>query len=144
MKRKKRGRKGKIIILCIAVVVLIAAGIFFFVFKGRRTNAMAMASVQAISTTAETGNISTTVVGTGTLQSDTAEDIEIPEGIKIKEVLVESGDKVKQGDTVVFGFRAQAFVTRAYVVPVSGISTGNLVVEGIFDSDGKIVGWPDC
>lgn len=100
MKRKKRGRKGKIIILCIAVVVLIAAGIFFFVFKGRRTNAMAMASVQAISTTAETGNISTTVVGTGTLQSDTAEDIEIPEGIKIKEVLVESGDKVKQGDVL--------------------------------------------
>ncbi len=59
-----------------------------------------MAPAQAVSTAAETGNISTTVVGTGTLQSDTAEDIEIPEGIKIKEVLVESGDKVKQGDVL--------------------------------------------
>ena len=100
MKRKKRGKRGKIIILGIAVVVLLAAGIFFFVFRGRRAKAMAMAPAQAVSTAAETGNISTTVVGTGTLQSDTAEDIEIPEGIKIKEVLVESGDKVKQGDVL--------------------------------------------
>ena len=49
-----------------------------------------------------------------------------------------------KGDTVVFGFRAQAFVTRAFVVPVSGISKGKPKVEGIFDSDGKVMGWPNC
>lgn len=58
--------------------------------------------------------------------------------------IFEPGAKMKAGDTVVFGFRAQAFVTRAFVVPVSGISTGNPKVEGIFDTDGKVMGWPNC
>lgn len=55
----------------------------------------------------------------------------------------EPEQKVNVGDTVVFGFRAQIFVTRAYVVPVSGISLGQPVVEGIFTSDGREVRWPE-
>lgn len=51
--------------------------------------------------------------------------------------------QVQINDTVVFGFRAQAFVTRAFVVPVSGISQGLPVIEGIYDSDGKRMGWPN-
>lgn len=51
--------------------------------------------------------------------------------------------QIQINDTVVFGFRAQAFVTRAFVVPVSGISKGLPVVEGIYDSDGKRMGWPN-
>ncbi len=39
-----------------------------------------------------------------------------PESIDYYGIL-ESGAAVSQGDTVVFGFRAQAFVTRAFVVP---------------------------
>ena len=31
----------------------------------------------------------------------------------------------RAGDTVVFGFRGQAFVTRAYAVGIAGVSTGN-------------------
>lgn len=58
--------------------------------------------------------------------------------------IFEPNDRIKQGDTAVFSYRIQAFVTRAYVVPVSGISTGNLKIEGIYDSDGKITGWPHC
>ncbi len=57
--------------------------------------------------------------------------------------IFEAGAKVKQGDTVIFGFRAQAFVTRAFVVPVVGISSGNPKVAGVFDSDGKVMGWPN-
>ena len=49
---------------------------------------------------------------------------------------------IKCRDTVVFGYRIQAFVTRAFVVPVSGIRSGKPVVEGIFDSDGKEMRWP--
>jgi len=48
----------------------------------------------------------------------------------------------KPGDTAVFGFRGQAFVTRAYVVGVSGISTGNPVVETIENSFGETAAWP--
>lgn len=51
--------------------------------------------------------------------------------------------KINVGDTVVFGFRAQMFVTRAYVVPVSGISKNEPKVEGIYFTDGRRVGWPE-
>ncbi|AVF04427.1 MULTISPECIES: alanine racemase [Devosia] len=48
----------------------------------------------------------------------------------------------RPGDTAVFGFRGQAFVTRAYVVGVSGISTGTPKVETIEDSFGRTAAWP--
>lgn len=48
----------------------------------------------------------------------------------------------RPGDTAVFGFRGQAFVTRAYVVGVSGISTGDPKVETIENSFGQPEAWP--
>ncbi|WP_296747111.1 alanine racemase [Mesorhizobium sp.] len=48
----------------------------------------------------------------------------------------------KPGDSAVFGFRGQAFVTRAYVVGVSGISTGNPKVETIENGFGEPYAWP--
>lgn len=47
-----------------------------------------------------------------------------------------SGQKVSEGDTVVMGFRAQAFVTRAFVTAVSGVSSGAPEVEGVYDGFG--------
>ena len=41
------------------------------------------------------------------------------------------------GDTAVFGFRGQAFVTRAFVVGVSGIAAGKPEVEGIENGFGE-------
>lgn len=47
------------------------------------------------------------------------------------------------GDSVVFGFRAQAFVTRAYVVGVAGIQRGERpVVETIENGFGRPEPWP--
>lgn len=40
------------------------------------------------------------------------------------------------GATVLFGFRAQAFVTRAFVAPVSGIQTGQPEVQGLWTAGG--------
>lgn len=48
----------------------------------------------------------------------------------------------KPGDTAVFGFRGQAFVTRAYVVGVSGISKGAPQVETIENGFGETASWP--
>jgi predicted amino acid racemase len=48
----------------------------------------------------------------------------------------------KPGDTAVFGFRGQAFVTRAYVVGVSGINVGATVVETIEYTNGDSAAWP--
>ncbi|MET0704052.1 MAG: alanine racemase [Mycobacterium sp.] len=42
----------------------------------------------------------------------------------------------RTGDSVVFGFRIQAFVTRGYTAGVAGISTGNPTVAGIWSGDG--------
>ena len=46
------------------------------------------------------------------------------------------------GDSVVFGFRPQAFVTRAYVAGIAGLSTGNPIVETIYDAFGRAANWP--
>jgi len=51
--------------------------------------------------------------------------------------------KAKTGDSVVFGFRGQAFVTRAYTVGVSGISTGEAKVETIENCFGQPESWPE-
>lgn len=48
----------------------------------------------------------------------------------------------KPGDSAVFGFRGQAFVTRAYVVGVSGITKGEPKVETIENSFGEAEPWP--
>ncbi|NLN60210.1 MAG: YhfX family PLP-dependent enzyme, partial [Deltaproteobacteria bacterium] len=69
-------------------------------------------------------------------------DMPAPEAIDYYGILdKDSKAAIRVGDTVVFGFRAQAFVTRAFVVPVSGISKGQAFVEGIYDSDGKPTVW---
>ncbi|WP_297836338.1 alanine racemase [uncultured Roseibium sp.] len=49
---------------------------------------------------------------------------------------------VRAGDTVVFGFRGQAFVTRALVVGISGVSTGTPAVTTIENGFGDAVSWP--
>jgi predicted amino acid racemase len=48
----------------------------------------------------------------------------------------------KPGDSAVFGFRGQAFVTRAYVVGVSGVSKGSPQVETIENGFGETATWP--
>jgi len=47
------------------------------------------------------------------------------------------GSQVSVGDTVIFGFRAQVFVTRALTAAISGVSTGTPIVKGVWASDGS-------
>ena len=46
------------------------------------------------------------------------------------------------GDSVVFGFRPQVFVTRAYTAGLAGLAMGKPVVETIYDAFGRPVDWP--
>jgi predicted amino acid racemase len=46
------------------------------------------------------------------------------------------------GDSVVFGFRPQAFVTQAYVVPLAGVATGDPRPDGIWHPNGTPAAWP--
>ena len=49
---------------------------------------------------------------------------------------------VHTGDSVVFGFRVQAFVTRGYTAGISGLRTGNPRVEGVWFANGSAIDWP--
>jgi multidrug efflux pump subunit AcrA (membrane-fusion protein) len=97
---KKYSKKKKWIAVGMSVVLIggAAGGIFF---RSRSRSFQAMAENVAVqSAVVEKGDISTTVVGTGNLESTTAEDVTMPSGLKVEKVLVESGDSVKKGDTL--------------------------------------------
>jgi predicted amino acid racemase len=50
----------------------------------------------------------------------------------------------RPGATVIFGFRAQAFVTRALIAPVSGIAVGAPCLHGLWTSDGRAIDTPSA
>lgn len=95
LRKMKRKNKWKLagIVLAVALVVVAVGRLAV----GRRGSRSASAETTVQSATAETGSISTTVEGTGTLQQGTAENVTVPVGIKIEEVLVEAGDAVTAG-----------------------------------------------
>jgi len=70
-------------------------------------------------------------------------EIPPPSAIDYYAMIDATGPRVpRPGDTAVFGFRGQAFVTRAYVVGVSGISSGDPKVESIENGFGEPESWP--
>lgn len=81
---------------CAGLAIVLAGG-FFLQAKGASKN-RTETTVQ--SAEAKTGNISTTVEGTGTVSNGAATDVVVPTGIKVKEVLVESGDTVEEGQVL--------------------------------------------
>lgn len=80
-----------------AGLALILAGGFFLKAKGA-SKEQTETTVQ--SAEAKTGTISTTVEGTGSISNGAATDVVVPTGIKVKEVLVESGDTVEEGQVL--------------------------------------------
>lgn len=81
---------------CAGLAVILAGG-FFLQARGASKD-QAEATVQ--SAEAKTGTISTTVEGTGSVSNGAATDVVVPTGIKVKEVLVESGDNVEEGQVL--------------------------------------------
>ncbi len=93
-KRKMSG--GRIALIVILAVIVLLFILFFFVFRGRARNMVVENAVTSAEATI--GDISVTIESTGTLQSGTVTDIDIPAGVTIDEVKVEDGDIVKKGD----------------------------------------------
>lgn len=81
---------------CAGLAIILAGG-FFLQAKGASKN-QTETTVQ--SAEAKTGAISTTVEGTGSVSNGAATDVVVPIGIKVKEVLVESGDTVEEGQVL--------------------------------------------
>lgn len=60
------------------------------------------------SATAQVSDLATTISSTGTLESDDSIAVDIPSGLKIKKVLVSSGDTVKKGTKLATVYKSSA------------------------------------
>lgn len=70
-------------------------------------------------------------------------DIPPPAAIDYYGMIDASGSETPEvGDTVVFGFRPQAFVTRAYTIGVSKVGTEQARVHGLHDAFGRQMDLP--
>ena len=79
------------------------------------------------------------------LATGCASSVEIPPPSAIDYyAMIDAGGPAapRPGDTAIFGFRGQAFVTRAYVVGVSGVASGAPKVETIENAAGETSAWP--
>ena len=84
--RQARKKKSFWITVVIVAVLFLALVVGLIARAKGKSSQAAERTIQ--SATAEKGSISTTVVGTVTLQNGTATDVVVPTGIKVKEVLV--------------------------------------------------------
>ena len=85
------------------------------------------------------------VGGAPTANPAALRNVEIPDysAIDYYAMIDADGDSAPStGDTVVFGFRGQAFVTRALVAGVRGVGSGNPEVTSIENGFGDAVDWP--
>lgn len=71
-----------------------------------------------------------------------AVDIPPPQAIDYYGMAHNSDGRIRSGDSVVFGFRPQAFITRAFVVGISGLHAGRPVVEPSYNAQGWPETWP--
>jgi predicted amino acid racemase len=64
-------------------------------------------------------------------------DMPTPGAIDYYATVPLDGRRVRSGDTVIFGFRPQVFVTRGLTAGISGLATGDPTVAGIWSADGS-------
>jgi predicted amino acid racemase len=79
------------------------------------------------------------VVRQGDLDTAQLVDVEMPapEAIDYYAVAdISNATGIAPGDTVIFGFRAQAFVTRALTAGITGVRSATPVVAGVYPADG--------
>lgn len=96
----KDHKRKKHLITGISVITAAALGGTLLYVNGKRQNVRGEDSSEVQSATAQTGTVENTITGSGTLQTSTGSSIEVPSGLTYEEVLVESGDTVKAGDTL--------------------------------------------
>ena len=100
LSKNKKKRKRKIIrtvLIVIAVIAVILVGLVFYL-RHRVEQRFASAAADVLRYDVATGTIHTVVSGSGALNQVDVEDITVPVGVEITEVLVENRDAVNQGD----------------------------------------------
>ena len=96
-KKKRRRRIVRTVLITIAVIVAILIAVVITLTKNvEKKFAAAVADVQTHQVS--TGTIHTTVSGNGVLTEEDLEEISVPSGVEVNEVVVDAGDSVVKGD----------------------------------------------
>ena len=95
--RKKRTRK-RIVFGVFALLVIAGLTALPFILSEQQESKAAKASI--LSAQVKTGSIQKTLSGTGTLAEQEAQEVSVPQGVKVTEYLVANGQLVKAGDAV--------------------------------------------
>ncbi len=90
----KRNRTIAILAAVLVVALIILAVVIAVKSRGSRIDSE-VASAQAT-----IGDVSTTIQGTGNLESAKSTHVKVPDGVKIDEVKVSAGEKVYKGETI--------------------------------------------
>lgn len=98
-KKKRRRKILRTVLIILAVVALILVGTILYL-RQRVEERFASAAADVQTYTVQTGTINTVVSGSGTLTQVDLEDITVPTGVEIIEVLVENRDTVDSGDVL--------------------------------------------
>ena len=96
-KKKRRRKVVRTVLIVIAVIAAILVGLVFHL-RRKVEQRFASSAAEVIRYEVVTGTINTVVSGSGTLAQVDMEDISVPTGVEITEVLVENRDSVSQGD----------------------------------------------
>lgn len=101
LQKKKQAKKRRRIRTVILVAAVIALALTAGVLHLRRRVAQSLVSDSDVSSAqAERGSISTTVSGSGTLANVDEDEITLPAGVVIDEIVVKANEKLRAGDTI--------------------------------------------
>ena len=96
-KKMRRRRILRTVLITIAVIAaILIATVIILTKKVEKRFAAAAAEVQSYQVA--TGTIHTIVSGTGVLTEEDLEEISVPSGVEVTEVMVDAGDTVSKGD----------------------------------------------
>ena len=99
-RQKKRRKKiiRTVIIIVVSLAVLLTAGVTILQRQVRKNFASRSGEVSSYQATL--GSVSTSVSGSGSLTDVDLEEISVPAGVEIEEVLAEANTKIAEGDVI--------------------------------------------
>lgn len=92
----KKYPKKRVIAVCVSAVLVILLAVMPMAASKRGNGDGIKASI--LSGTVEKGEVSSVLIGAGTLSQQSGEKLNIPDTVKLKKFLVSNGDAVKKGD----------------------------------------------
>ena len=113
---KKKKKRRRLITVLVIVAVVAAAAVLGINYLRKKVDArMSILDTAVLNYTAAYGNVSTRVSGSGTIEDVDTEQITVPKGVKIEEVVVKSNNTLKEGDVIATVDQSSVISTMASV-----------------------------